>query len=268
MRYQGKIISWNPARGFGFIQWNGSTDRVFVHVSAFKGLACTPAEGLIVTYAVEKDTQGRFRAVKLGIPASQQGQTTAPFRTRATSPRRSRTRARSRPPARGLRTLRKLAVAGLVAAAIMGYQWFQGLDGLARPGGNDDGSSLADFARDDAAAAPRLQRSDAALQAAFEAQRGDLQIEGQGTVIKVLPDDNKGSRHQRFILRLGSGQTVLVAHNIDLAPRVPGLAEGDTVTFFGEYEWNPQGGVIHWTHHDPGGRHVGGWLRHRGQTYE
>lgn len=147
------------------------------------------------------------------------------------------------------RTLRKLGMAGLVAAAIIGYQWFQGPDGAARVGEDARGS-------------------DAALQAAFEAQRGDLQIEGQGTVIKVLPDDNKGSRHQRFILRLGSGQTVLVAHNIDLAPRVPGLAEGDTVTFFGEYEWNPQGGVIHWTHHDPGGRHLGGWLRHRGQTYE
>ena len=268
MRYQGKIISWNEARGFGFIQWNGSSDRVFVHVSAFKGLACTPTEGLIVTYAVEKDAQGRFQAVKLSIPASQQGQAAAPLRIRATSSRHTGARGRSRPPARGMRALRKLAVAGLVAAAIMGYQWFQGLDGLARPGGDDGSGSLAEFAQADAPAAARLRGSDAALQAAFEAQRGDLQIEGQGTVIKVLPDDNKGSRHQRFILRLDSGQTVLVAHNIDLAPRIPGLAAGDTVAFFGEYEWNPQGGVIHWTHHDPGGRHVGGWLRHRGQTYE
>lgn len=108
---------------------------------------------------------------------------------------------------------------------------------------------------------------DAVLAEAFRDRRSDLQVEGEGTVIKILPDDNDGSRHQRFILRLDSGQTLLVAHNIDLAPRIASLEEGDSVAFFGEYEWNAKGGVIHWTHHDPQGRHVSGWLRHDGKTY-
>ncbi|MCJ7592821.1 MAG: DUF3465 domain-containing protein [Woeseiaceae bacterium] len=30
------------------------------------------------------------------------------------------------------------------------------------------------------------------------------QVSGTGTVSRILPDDNEGSRHQRFILRLGS----------------------------------------------------------------
>lgn len=106
------------------------------------------------------------------------------------------------------------------------------------------------------------------LQQAFQNHQSNLQVRGSGTVSKTLPDDNKGSRHQRFILRLSSGQTLLVAHNIDLAPKIRGLKKGDTVEFNGEYEWSEQGGVLHWTHHDPTKRHADGWLRHNNQTYQ
>jgi hypothetical protein len=108
----------------------------------------------------------------------------------------------------------------------------------------------------------------AALVRAIESRASGVQVQGQGKVIKLLPDDNHGSRHQRFILELQSGQTLLIAHNIDLAPRIPSLKTGDTVEFHGEYEWNAKGGVIHWTHHDPGGRHVAGWLKHEGRTFQ
>lgn len=103
---------------------------------------------------------------------------------------------------------------------------------------------------------------------AYRSQRSDVQVRGAGTVKKVLRDDLDGSRHQRFLLRLENNQTLLVAHNIDLAPRIDGLRKGDQVEFYGEYEWNNQGGVLHWTHHDPGGRHPGGWLKHQGRTYQ
>ena len=103
---------------------------------------------------------------------------------------------------------------------------------------------------------------------AFEQGKSGIQVEGEGIVIKVLSDDNDGSPHQRFILRLDSGQTLLIAHNIDLAPRVSSLSEGDGIAFYGVYEWNPKGGVIHWTHHDPNNHHVTGWLQHNGKTYQ
>ena len=98
--------------------------------------------------------------------------------------------------------------------------------------------------------------------------RSGEQVQGQGTVTRILSDDNDGSRHQRMILRLASGRTLLIAHNIDLAPRVPSLKTGDTLLFYGEYEQNEQGGVIHWTHNDPQGRHVAGWLEHNGRRYQ
>jgi hypothetical protein len=92
-------------------------------------------------------------------------------------------------------------------------------------------------------------------------------VEGVGTVEKLLPDDLAGSRHQRFILRLASRQTILVSHNIDLAPRLDSLRIGDEVRFRGQYEWNQRGGLVHWTHHDPGGQRTGGWLRHGDRVY-
>jgi len=103
---------------------------------------------------------------------------------------------------------------------------------------------------------------------AYANQASGLQLSGQGTVSRLLDDDHDGSRHQRFILRLDSGQTLLVAHNIDLAPRIDSLQVGDTVSFNGVYEWNDRGGILHWTHHDPQGEHEPGWLRHGGRTYE
>lgn len=94
------------------------------------------------------------------------------------------------------------------------------------------------------------------------------EVSGTGTVIKLLPDDNEGARHQRFIIRLASGQTLLVAHNIEIAARVSPLREGDTVAYKGEYAWNAKGGVVHWTHHDPAGTHPAGWLKHDGHTFQ
>jgi len=110
--------------------------------------------------------------------------------------------------------------------------------------------------------------SDQRLARAFDQHERALQIEGRGSVARILPDDNDGSRHQRFIVELKTGQTLLIAHNIDLAPRIISLKAGDEVEFFGEYEWNEKGGTIHWTHHDPKGQHTAGWIKHEGRVYQ
>jgi len=106
------------------------------------------------------------------------------------------------------------------------------------------------------------------LQQAYQNHQSDVQVKGRGKVTRILKDDTQGSRHQKFIIKISSGQTILIAHNIDLAPRINAIKKGDIIEFYGEYEWNRKGGVVHWTHHDPRNRHVGGWLRHSGRLYQ
>lgn len=118
------------------------------------------------------------------------------------------------------------------------------------------------------ARAAETAQNDSVLTGAFKNHVSKIQVLGRGLVTKVLPDDNDGSRHQRFIVRLDSGQTILIAHNIDIAPRISPLSAGDTLEFSGEYEWNSKGGVVHWTHRDPAGRHPAGWLKHNGKTFQ
>lgn len=134
-----------------------------------------------------------------------------------------------------------LGVVVLAVAALAGYQRFDGRMEPVAPASSD---------------------------ARLGAEANETQVHGSGIVMRILPDDRAGSRHQRFILRLPSGRTVLIAHNIDLAPRVDGLEEGDVVEYDGQYVWNAKGGVVHWTHHDPSGRHAAGWLKHEGRTFQ
>lgn len=91
-------------------------------------------------------------------------------------------------------------------------------------------------------------------------------VEGTGVVRRLLNDDRDGERHQRVILDMRNGQTLLIAHNIDVAERVP-LGMGDRIRFRGVYEWNDLGGLVHWTHDDPLGIEDGGYIRFRNREY-
>jgi hypothetical protein len=141
--------------------------------------------------------------------------------------------------------MKRLFPALLIVIAVLGWNHFNS--------GNDGPASFIDV--------------DRAVSADSDWRSGQ-QVRGGGKVIRVLPDDNDGSRHQRFIVRLSSGRTLLIAHNIELAPRVPSIRVGDTVSFNGEYEWNDKGGVIHWTHRDPQNRHQAGWIEHKRKRYQ
>jgi cold shock CspA family protein len=238
MRQQGRLTEWDPAQGLGVIAPLNGEAPLSVHVSEFPQELRRPIALDLVTYEVAHDAQGR--------PWATHVQHLTP--TRASAP--------VAPPKASTSPASKrfviLGVAGLllVACVLGSVSW---------------ASSRAETP---SAAPVATAASDDVFAAAFRDRRTALPVAGEGVVSQVLTDDNKGSRHQRFILRLPSGQTLLVAHNIDIAPRLLGIKVGDTVAFGGVYEWNSQGGVVHWTHRDPSGGHAAGWLKLDGQMVQ
>ena len=154
-----------------------------------------------------------------------------------------------------------------ITVLLAGFVYFIGLNGL-----NQDSASTSDAIQDTNVSTPSkgkdADKPVSPITNAFANHESNIQVSGQGVVTKLLPDDNSGSKHQKFIVKLPGGQTVLIAHNIDLAPRVYGLRAGDSIEFNGEYGWNEKGGVLHWTHKDPKGLHPAGWLKHGGHTYQ
>jgi Protein of unknown function (DUF3465) len=120
-----------------------------------------------------------------------------------------------------------------------------------------------------AACGGSAQPDDAAIITDFHNHQSNLEVTADGTVVRLLADRSSSTgTHEQFIIRLASGDlTVEIEHNISIAKRVP-VKEGDQVIVHGEYVWNAQGGLIHFTHHDPQGTHEGGYIVDGGTTYD
>ena len=159
----------------------------------------------------------------------------------------------------------------LVIVAVIGGRYFfpeqaERIETLL--GGSPGGVTAVDYSQDNFTPATTAQADFSRLEKAIANREFEVWLEELPfTVVNTLSDDNEGSRHQRFIVQAEGLPTLLIAHNIDLAPRVP-LDSGDAVKIKGRYEWNNRGGVIHWTHHDPNGNSEAGWIRHQGELYE
>jgi hypothetical protein len=159
---------------------------------------------------------------------------------------------------------RLLAVLVVLVGAWLAQQ--AAIDVSLRSGNVEPGPSDAriELRRDTGAnsdsAARRISRAIAARESGF-------MVTVDAHVSKLLRDDREGSRHQRFLIELEDGQTLLVAHNIDLAKRIE-IEVGDPLRVRGQYEWNDRGGLLHWTHHDPDGNHPGGWIESGGRRID
>ena len=150
----------------------------------------------------------------------------------------------------------------LAVAFLIFYAWRYG-----RYGEHSGGAPTNPPAHQEQAACPGTALVTRQIAERLGAGSRGAPVYGQGEVVKILPDDTKGIRHQRFLLKVAPGLVVLVAHNIDMAAKINSLAAGDRLSFCGEYIWNEKGGVLHWTHRDPAGRRPGGWLHLNNTLY-
>ena len=256
---KGKLVRWLDNKGFGFIKPEHGKDDIFIHISALKGMARKPEVGDIIHYEISLDPNGKTRAVNARIEGVEQALTLEPLKKIRKTSRSTQPNTRTyRKPVEAKKSSTRLKLIPVLIVIILGiaFNAFQGRNVDFIPSSYEEPEQ-----RHENEGSQHLSR-------AYKNQQSDVQVAGKGIVIRILSDDTKGSKHQRFILKLASGQTLLVAHNIDLAPRINSLRVGDTVEFYGEYEWNSKGGVLHWTHNDPRGNHVNGWLKHNGFTYQ
>ena len=160
------------------------------------------------------------------------------------------------------RAMRKLIIAVVALVIAAGVDYYRKH--------SDSSSPTAQVSSPADSTSPTVQNSKSVnekIRNAADSQKSGWWLTTQGKVIKTLKDDTRGSQHQKFLIKLAPDITLLVAHNIDLAPRVP-LRKGDTIKIRGRYEWNNRGGLIHWTHHDPKGRKKDGWIYHGSKYYK
>lgn len=242
-RQTGTLKVWKDEKGFGFIKPQEGGKDAFVHIRDFGNIPRAPRVGDTIHYQPMKDREGRLRAADVQIQGVSRTISKAPKNTK-----RQTKHAQRKVGNRLVSTVLLIVVIAILG--LFGYNISQSTSAQ---------SSLI---------SSETSATDAMLQQAFQNHTSDLQVTGSGTVLRILPDDLEGSRHQKFILRLSSRQTLLISHNIDLAPRISSIKKGDIISFNGEYEWNSQGGVVHWTHQDPASQHEAGWLKHQGRTYQ
>jgi hypothetical protein len=97
-----------------------------------------------------------------------------------------------------------------------------------------------------------------------------MEVRYSGTVTtepRFFTSRHSHREHEQFDARAGDGSTFRVVDNVTVAPRVP-VHPGDYVTVQGELI-HPGSGppMVHWTHHDPRGRHAGGFVELNGHVY-
>jgi uncharacterized membrane protein YsdA (DUF1294 family)/cold shock CspA family protein len=74
-RLEGVLATWNDDRGFGFIELDGTAERIFVHIRAITEIAIRPRVGDRLTFVLGQGQDGRVAARDVIIVGANPGQT-------------------------------------------------------------------------------------------------------------------------------------------------------------------------------------------------
>jgi len=108
---------------------------------------------------------------------------------------------------------------------------------------------------------------DTLVQGLHECERGAryVEVHDRGDVTRVLGiRESRSGLHEGFIFA-AAGATYTVEDNADITGVIP-LRRGEALELQGQLECNDD--VIHWTHRDPAGRHIAGYIIADGRTYQ
>ena len=88
-----------------------------------------------------------------------------------------------------------------------------------------------------------------------------------GTITRYLGTRySESGEHEGFLVQTtGSNAPLKIEDNVNITGFIP-LRRGDAIELQGQYECND--GVIHWTHRDPSGRHVAGYVIVNGRRFQ
>jgi hypothetical protein len=104
---------------------------------------------------------------------------------------------------------------------------------------------------------------------AYTQQASRKEVIAQGTIVDVLGEsEGRGGEHEGYLLKLDGDCDLLlrVETNLSITGPIP-IRRREQVIVKGEYEYDAEGGVLHWTHHDPSARHVAGYVVIDNHTY-
>lgn len=117
--HKGRVKKWDADRGFGFIATKRLEKDVFVHISEFKRCLRPPIVGDVIFFEIDKQKDGKFRAVACKIEgvAENEERTKAREYTRRNKPITHKKRSKASP--------LYFVFLLLLGMGLLGYQYYQ-----------------------------------------------------------------------------------------------------------------------------------------------